>query len=226
MCGRFTLRHPRRVRIWGVPAAELFDVNPHFNIAPSQQTLAVTQVEEKRALGLFDWGLVPSWSTEAAGFINARAETLELKRSFSDSFHSRRCLIPADGFYEWQKRGKIKQPFYFQLQDEAPFVFAGIWDEWHRNGISKMSCAIITTTPNELLAEIHDRMPAMLPAEHYDAWLNKDTQSEELMSILAPFPAAAMKSYAVSTDVNQAKIDNESLVQPAEPVQEAQPTLF
>lgn len=226
MCGRFTLRHPRRVRIWGVPAADLFDIDPRFNIAPSQPILAVTENDGRRNLGLFDWGLVPSWSTEASGFINARAETLELKRSFSDSFQRRRCLILADGFYEWQKRGKAKQPFYFQLRDEMPFAFAGIWDEWRRDGVSKMSCAIITTTPNELLAAIHDRMPAMLPPEAYDEWLDNRAQPEELTRMLMPFPAAAMMSYPVSSDVNQPKIDNESLVQPFEPPPEAQPSLF
>lgn len=226
MCGRFTLRHPRRVRIGGIPPAELFDIDPRFNIAPSQPILAVTERDGRRNLGWFDWGLVPSWSNEATGFINARAETLELKRSFSDSFHSRRCLIPADGFYEWQKRGKAKQPFYFQMQDELPFAFAGILDEWRRHDVSKISCAIITTTPNELLATIHDRMPVILPPGAYDAWLNKDTESEELTRVLMPFPAAAMKTYPVSSDVNQPKVDNESLVQPFEPPRDAQPRLF
>lgn len=209
-----------------MPSADLFAAPPRFNIAPSQPILAVTESEGQRNLSLFDWGLVPSWSNEAAGFINARAETLELKRSFSDSFHSRRCLIPADGFYEWQKRGKSRQPFYFQLADEMPFAFAGIWDEWRREGVSKMSCAIITTTPNELLATIHDRMPAILPPDAYDKWLRKDTDSEELTQMLIPFPAAAMKSYPVSSDVNQPKNDSESLVQPVELLPEAQASLF
>lgn len=209
-----------------MPAAELFDIDPRFNIAPSQPILAVTESEGQRKLGLFDWGLVPSWSNEAAGFINARAETLELKQSFSDSFQRRRCLILADGFYEWQKRGKTRQPFYFQLQDEMPFAFAGIWDEWRRDGISKISCAIITTTPNELLAGIHDRMPAILAPDAYDRWLQKDSHSEDLTQMLVPFPAAAMKSYPVSSDVNQPKIDNESLVEPFEPPPDPQPTLF
>ncbi len=209
-----------------MPSDDLFAAPPRFNIAPSQPILAATESNGQRHLSLFDWGLVPSWSNEAAGFINARAETLELKRSFSDSFHSRRCLIPADGFYEWQKRGKSRQPFYFQLQDEMPFAFAGIWDEWRRNGVSKRSCAIITTTPNELLATIHDRMPAILPPDAYDKWLNKDTESEELTQMLIPLPALAMKSYPVSSDVNQPKNDNESLVQPVELTADPQPSLF
>jgi putative SOS response-associated peptidase YedK len=209
-----------------VPAAELFDIDPRFNIAPSQPILAVTESEGQRKLGLYDWGLVPSWSNEAAGFINARAETLELKQSFSDSFQRRRCLILADGFYEWQKRGKARQPFYFQMRDEMPFAFAGIWDEWRRNGVSKLSCAIITTAPNELLAGIHDRMPAILPLDAYDKWLHKDTESEELTQLLMPFPAMAMKSYPVSSEVNQPKIDNKSMVEPFEPPPDPQPTLF
>ena len=226
MCGRFTLRHPRRVRIWGVPDADLFDINPRFNIAPSQKILAVTQVGERRALSLLDWGLVPSWSKEAIGLINARAETLEEKPSFSESFQRRRCLIPADGFYEWKKQGKLRQPYFFQLKDETPFAFAGIWDEWRRDGVSITSCAIITTTPNELLASIHDRMPVILHPEAHDEWLDARTLPSELTGMLSPFPASAMKSYPVGSDVNQAKIDEEHLVQQVDPIPEVQPSLF
>ncbi len=226
MCGRFTLRHPRRVRIWGVPAADLFDVNPRFNIAPSQPILAVTQVGENRSLGIFEWGLIPSWSKEATGIINARAETLEEKASFRESFQRRRCLIPADGFYEWQKRGKARQPYFFQLKDEAPFAFAGLWDQWHHNGLTRSTCNIITTRPNELLADIHDRMPAILDPENYDEWLDSRTPAPELKGMLLPFPAEAMKSHPVSSEVNSPKMDDESLVQPVEPEPDAQPTLF
>ncbi len=156
MCGRFTLRSPRRVRIERLPIDGLFNTAPRYNIAPSQSVLAIVEGEVEREAALFQWGLIPSWSKEPKGFINARSETLEEKPSFSESFQRRRCLIPADGFFEWQKSSSSKQPYYFQMKDEAPFAFAGIWDEWRRDELPITSCAIITTTPNELLAPIHD----------------------------------------------------------------------
>lgn len=175
--------------------------------------------EDERRLSAFVWGLIPSWSSEPKGFINARSETLEAKRSFSESFQRRRCLIPADGFYEWKRRGKSKQPYYFQLQDESQFAFAGIWDRWQQDGASINSCSIITTVPNELLATIHDRMPVMLPPDAQDKWL-RDSGPEELMELLVPFPADEMKSFPVSKRVNHAQIDEPSLVVPVELIEE------
>src|SRR5262249_46632996 len=131
---------------------------PRFNIAPTQEILTIATHSEKPEAALLQWGLIPSWSKEPKGFINARAETLEDRQSFSESFERRRCLIPADGFYEWERAGKSKQPYYFQLTDESPFAFAGIWDEWRKGSLVITSCAIITTTANQLLSPIHDRM--------------------------------------------------------------------
>src|SRR4030095_14902865 len=128
---------------------------PRYNVAPSQEILAITEVDNQRQVSAFVWGLIPSRSSEPKGFINARSETLELKPSFRESFERRRCLIPADGFYEWKRNGKSKQPHYFQLKDESPFAFAGIWDRWQTGSDSITSCSIITTAPNELLATIH-----------------------------------------------------------------------
>lgn len=145
---------------------------PRYNIAPSQNVLTVVQHDGVREAAFLQWGLIPSWSKDGRGFINARSETIENKPSFSESFQRRRCLIPADGFYEWERSGKIAQPYYFQLQDESPIAFAGIWDEWQGNGKVIASCAIITTTANELLASIHDRMPVILRPESQDSWLN------------------------------------------------------
>jgi putative SOS response-associated peptidase YedK len=150
------------------------------------------------------------------GFINARAETLEQKPSFSESFQRRRCLIPADGFFEWARAGRSKQPYYFQMKDESPFAFAGIWDRWQRNDRIITSCSIITTTPNELLATIHDRMPVILTADGYDAWLRDDADPRELKELLAPYPAASMKSFPVSARVNSALVDEPALVEPVE----------
>lgn len=216
MCGRFTLRHPSRIKFDAKRQTPPPLFEPRFNIAPSQDILTVMSDGDQRTLVPARWGLIPSWSKEAKGFINARAETLESKPSFSESFATRRCLIPADGFYEWKRAGKAKQPYYFQLQDEETFYFAGIWDEWRGGEESITSCAIITTTPNELLQTIHDRMPAILPAEVQEAWLSDDTQPMELLSFLNPFPATAMKSYPVSQQVNAATVENAQLVEPVE----------
>lgn len=159
------------------------------------------------------WGLIPYWSKEPKGIINARVETIEEKASFSDSFQRRRCLILADGFYEWERNGKISQPYYFQMKDQAPFAFAGIWDRWKTEGSTIISCAIITTTANELLAKIHHRMPVILAPEFYDRWLADDPRSEHLKDLLTPYSAAEMTSHTVSRDVNDPKIDDEHLVQ-------------
>jgi putative SOS response-associated peptidase YedK len=158
--------------------------------------------------------LIPYWSKERKGIINARVETIEQKASFSDSFEKRRCLIFADGFYEWERNGKISQPYYFQMKDGAPFAFAGIWDNWKNEGSTITSCAIITTTANKLLAEIHHRMPVILGSESYDLWLTGRTPDAK--SLLTPFPASEMTSHRVSRDVNDTKIDDEHLVQPSD----------
>jgi putative SOS response-associated peptidase YedK len=224
MCGRYTLRTTDRVKLKVFGAANLPLLEARYNIAPSQTVLAVT--EEPREFSWLVWGLVPSWTTTATGFINARAETLEDRASFSESFHRRRCLIPADGFYEWKKSGREKQPYYFQLSDGAPFAFAGIWDQWTKDGVSINSCAIITTTPNELLVSIHDRMPVILPPEAHQVWLDPQAPSAALHKVLAPWPAAAMKSYPVSRDVNHTGIDDPHLIEPVEPGLSMTPTLF
>jgi len=157
-------------------------------------------------------GLIPSWSTDGKGFINARAETLEERPSFSESFRLRRCLIPADGFFEWKRTGREKQPFYFQADDEMPFAFAGIWDTWSNRGDVVTSCAIITTAANELIGELHDRMPTMLLPEFYEAWLDVRTRRAVLTEILKPFPSLSMKSYPVSSGVNSPNNDTPDLL--------------
>jgi putative SOS response-associated peptidase YedK len=217
MCGRFTLKSPGRLKFDHFNRANLPPLLPRYNIAPSQNVLAIVQRGDEQEAALLQWSLIPSWSKDAKGFINARAETIANKRSFSESFERRRCLIPADGFYEWQRSGKIAQPYYFQMQDEEPFAFAGIWDTWRTEEKSIQSCAIITTTANELLASIHDRMPVILPLESHELWLDDDFNPVKLMNLLAPFPASEMTSHAVSYDVNGTKLDDEHLVQPVEP---------
>ena len=191
---------------------ELDDFIPRFNIAPGQTVLAILNLEHQTFARMLLWGLVPSWNSEPKGFINARAETLSLKPSFSESFQRRRCLIPADGFYEWKRTGRARQAFFFQMNDEGPFVFAGIWDEWKRDGVSVASCAIVTTEANALLEPIHDRMPVILTEESSRLWLDPRAGPAELEQLLVPFPADAMKSHPVGSDVNYPKIDNHDLI--------------
>lgn len=217
MCGRITLRRPERVKLEGVDTSPLFETLPRYNIAPSQKLWAVSESNEQRSLSSLQWGLIPSWSKTPTGFINARAETLEAKPSFKEAFMRRRCLIPADGFYEWAKLGKAKQPHYFQMKDAASFFFAGIWDEWRQNGTSITTCAIITTTPNTLLASIHDRMPVILPNEAIDGWLRSRAKVSELRELLSPYSASEMEGFPVGQEVNGSEADHPGLVERIDP---------
>lgn len=226
MCGRFTLKSPGRVKFDRVNRSKIPSLFPRYNIAPSQSVLAILQRDDEREAAFLQWGLIPSWSKDGKGFINARSETVEVKPSFSESFQRRRCLIPADGFYEWQRSGRIAQPYFFQMKDESPFAFAGIWDEWKGDGKTIASCAIITTTANELLGSIHNRMPVILHPESYDLWLSNDSELGMFRNLLTPFPDSEMTSHAVSYDVNHTKTDGEHLLLPVEPNLGATPRLF
>lgn len=217
MCGRFTLRTPERIKFDRITEYDVEILVPRYNIAPSQNILTIVQRGADREATLLQWGLIPSWSKEAKGIINARVETIDQKPSFSESFERRRCLIPADGFYEWERHGKISQPYYFQMKDGTPFAFAGVWDRWKSDGNTIISCAIITTTANELLSTIHHRMPVILPPESHALWLNEDSRSPDLKDLLMPFPASEMRSHAVSRDVNDTKTDGEQLLQQVGP---------
>lgn len=217
MCGRFTLRKFDRRKIAALDYCDLEHLVPRYNIAPSQDVLTVVQHASRREAKFLQWGLIPSWSKEPKAFINARVETINEKPSFRESFERRRCLIPADGFYEWERNGKISQPYYFQMTNGEPFAFAGIWDRWQYHDRSITSCAIITTTANELLAKIHTRMPVILPAESYDVWLSEDSRAADLKDLLVPFSANEMMSHAVGYDVNDARIDHERLLRQVEP---------
>jgi len=217
MCGRFTLKQPRRINIINFDEADLPTLPPRYNIAPTQDVLTVVERENSREARMLQWGLIPFWSKEPKGIINARVETIAEKASFNESFQKRRCLIFADGFYEWERSGKISQPYYFQLKDGEPFAFAGVWDNWRANDRVITSCAIITTKANELLASIHTRMPVILPPELYDFWLNEDSREPELKDILMPFPASEMISHAVSYEVNDVKNEGEHLLRRVEP---------
>lgn len=225
MCGRYTLHSRDRIRLKGKPALDL-PLEPRYNIAPSQSVLTIGDFGAGLEGRLLTWGLIPSWSTDGKAFINARAETLEEKPSFSESFRLRRCLIPADGFFEWKRSGREKLPFYFQVGDEMPFAFAGIWDAWSNRGNAVTSCAIITTAANELVGELHDRMPAMLQGDSYGVWLDPKTDSTDLIDLLRPFPASKMKMYPVSSAVNHPENDNSDLLQRVDAQVGTTPSLF
>jgi len=208
MCGRFTQAAP------GDQIAELFDLRgvpqlaPRYNIAPTQNVAAVRAAGDGgRELVMLHWGLIPSWAKERAigsRMINARSETAAEKPSFRAALRSRRCLIVADGFYEWQKLGQRKQPFFIALSDGRPFGFAGLWERWAGEGDEPVeSCTILTTGANETIAPIHDRMPVILDPGDHAAWLDPQaTDVARIVPMLRQQPAAAVRAYPVGLLVN------------------------
>ncbi|HEX5104739.1 MAG TPA: SOS response-associated peptidase [Pirellulaceae bacterium] len=226
MCGRYTLRTPMTVlaqQFLFELDASLEGSGPRYNIAPTQDVAAVRIREAggKRELAFFHWGLIPPWAKDAKiaySTINARADTVAAKPAFRAAFKKRRCLVLADGFYEWQRSGKTKLPFLYEVDGGKPFALAGLWESWRGpekgDGPPLESCALITTDANELASQIHDRMPVILDAADYDAWLDPENQDRDgLEALLAPFPAERMTARAVSTVVNNARNDGSECVE-------------
>jgi putative SOS response-associated peptidase YedK len=219
MCGRFTLRTPARDLAEIFRLADIPDLRPRYNIAPTQSVAAVrsSPKDGHRELVQLHWGLIPFWADDPkVGYstINARAETVATKPTFRQAFAKRRCLIVADGFYEWQKTDGRKQPFYIHMQDDRPFAFAGLWERWKREDKEIESCSIIVTEANDVLKPIHDRMPVILPPEDYDRWLDpKVEDKKKLQAMLRPFSASRMEAYPVSTVVNNPRNDVEECVE-------------
>ncbi|MBS1250729.1 MAG: putative SOS response-associated peptidase YedK [Chloroflexi bacterium] len=225
MCGRFTLAvSPEELQAafpnFHIPP----DLPPSYNIAPGQPVPVLPNTREKK-LTFHKWGLVPSWAKDknfgGYNLINARGETVAEKASFRAAYRRRRCLIPADGFYEWRKepsqRGKT--PYYIYLKNKNPFAFAGLWEIWHSPyGDELHSCCIITTKPNEVVKPIHNRMPVILAPEEYPLWLASEEKSpQELQLLLDPYPAGKMAAHPVSTFVNSPRNNSAKCVQPAPP---------
>ena len=215
MCGRYRLSKRKQLIEEYFDTANEVDWEPRYNIAPSQNVGIVRQdpSRPRREFSQVRWGLIPYWAKEASighKMINARSETVADKPAFREAFKHRRCLIPADGFYEWVRTGKAKQPFHFGMQDDSLFAFAGIWDRWKDgSGNPVETCSILTTTPNSLLAVVHDRMPAILERDDYELWLDPGFKDgDALTEMLKPFNPALMKCYAVSTLVNAPANDN------------------
>ena len=215
MCGRYRLSRRKQLVEEYFDAFGEEDWNPRYNIAPTQPIPVIRQhpKEPNRVLSLMRWGLIPSWAKDmsgAAGMINARSETAAIKPAFRDPMKYRRCLVPADGFYEWARRGTSKQPFCFEVNDGELFAFAGLWDRWKDpSGQWVKSCWILTTTPNAVTSAVHDRMPVILKRDDYDLWLDPGvTNVDALSDLLEPFEAGLMRSYPVSSRVNQVQNDD------------------
>lgn len=218
MCGRFTLRQPAETlaeifQLDQVPALE-----PQYNIAPTAQvaTVLVNQAR-KRQFRLLHWGLIPAWAKDpkiGAKMINARAETVAQKPAFRSAYRQRRCLVLADGFYEWQRAQGKKQPHHIRMRNSQPFAFAGLWEHWQGLGGNQIdSCTLLTTDPSELLRPIHNRMPVILHPQDYDLWLDPEVQDPEaLQPLLRPYPSEEMTAYPVSLGVNNPANNNPECV--------------
>lgn len=222
MCGRFTLTTDiEQLAARFSFHADNLSFTPRYNIAPSQPVLTVIGDEKGHHGGWLRWGLIPSWAKDAAmgnRMINARAETVAEKPSFRRALQQRRCLILADGFYEWRQEGKKKTPIFITLASRAPFAFAGLWETWRPpNGEALYSCTIITTTPNALMESIHNRMPVILAREAETPWLDRTlTEPEKLLPLLAPYTETLMEAYEVALTVNSPKNDSPACIAPVQ----------
>lgn len=248
MCGRYVSATPPdqlsqyfRAELMVEPAGDGDDEQTthhragNYNVAPTQEVYVVYENVGSRRLDRFRWGLVPFWAKDpqiGSKMINARAETIHEKNSFKGPFAKKRCILPADGFYEWKKveGQKRKQPMYLTSIDGAPFAFAGVWDVWKDANnlddagepLELYSCTIITGEPNEKVAEVHDRMPVILPPDAWDTWLDRDNSDiDSLRSFLVPAPAELIRLHPVSTDVNNVGNNRPSLIEKTEPVSDA-----
>jgi putative SOS response-associated peptidase YedK len=241
MCGRITLRTPAAQLIEMFLCTSVPELLPRYNIAPTQLVICIRSVRDQplqREAVFMRWGLIPSWAKDmsiASQTINARSETVAEKPSFRSAFAKRRCLIPIDGFYEWQKlsNGK-KQPWLMESKDHTPLALAGLWETWSpRNGPASgfhvggtpagrgvdavISCTILTTSANEEMKPLHDRMPVILPPEAWSTWLSDDAKPAQLQHLLVPAPAGSLRQTCVSTVVNRPVVDSPECVTPVDP---------
>jgi putative SOS response-associated peptidase YedK len=222
MCGRYAFFSPAEAvrRVFELPDAP--PLEPRYNVAPTQDVAAVRAGEEgRRAFAMLHWGLVPKWAKERAignRMINARAETLDEKPAFRDAFRKRRCLVLADGWYEWQAAAGGKQPWFVRRRDAKPLAFAGLWERWKdpADGSTLESCTIVTTNASESIRKIHERMPVVLDAPDWDRWLDTAfSDTAKLSELLVPFDAKALEAWPVSREVNAPKNEGPGLIEPA-----------
>jgi putative SOS response-associated peptidase YedK len=217
MCGRFVVRSsPEEIRrLLGYEDTPNFP--PRYNIAPTQPIAVVRLERGRRRFSLMRWGLIPSWVKDPKRFsllINARVEAITEKASYKAAMRRRRCLIPADGFYEWQKTARAKRPYYIHPRHGGPMAFAGLWETWmDATGGEIDTAAIVTCPANDMLAPIHDRMPAIVPPERYAAWLDADqVPAEEAVALLGPAPEDLLVAYEISTRVNDHRNEGADLI--------------
>ncbi len=219
MCGRYrrTTSEEEIARQYHIPIPPQLDLPISYNIAPTQDVLAIRFNSEtkQRTLDALRWGLIPSWAKDekiAYKTINARVETVDTAPSYRQAFKKRRCLIPVDTFYEWHRVGNGKVPYAIGIKDDSVFVFAGLWEGWKPPGSEEWirTCTIITGEPNDLVREIHTRMPVILPEEHHDVWLSGEAGKE----ILVPFPAERMRAWPISTRVNSPRNNDPGILEP------------
>lgn len=224
MCGRFTLRAPASVIAEQFALYEVEPFSPRFNIAPTQPVAVVragraSAKQTNRDLAWLRWGLVPRWAKDLSignRMINARAESVMDKPAYRSAYRERRCLIVADGFYEWKKEGRAKQPYFLRLRDERPFAFAGLWETWKSPDDALVeSCVLLTTDPNPLVAEIHDRMPLILQPDDYDRWLDPALrETESLRALFRPYAGEEMVAFPVAAYVNSPTHDDPRCIEP------------
>lgn len=220
MCGRFTLIISPEDLAAHFHIEGPIDFLTRYNIAPTQTIPAIVKEPETgfHVMTLFHWGLIPPWAEDpkiANRLINARSETVSVRPAFRSAFKHRRCLIPTTGFFEWKREQRKKQPYLIQIHDTTLFAFAGLWEKWtNQDGEVIESCTILTTPSNELISEIHNRMPVIVRPEHYDLWLDTQTPKETLESLFQPFPAEGMIVCEVSNLVNSSKCDRPECIEP------------
>ncbi|MCH8146989.1 MAG: SOS response-associated peptidase [Planctomycetes bacterium] len=221
MCGRFTLISPGEVLAEFFELVDTPTVLPRYNIAPTQAVGVVRHDCDIRRFDLMHWGLIPSWAKDPTignRMINARSETAATKPSFRSAVKYRRCLLPTDGFYEWKAIAgqKRKQPYYIRMADGQPFAFAGLWEHWEGpDGAAVDSCTILTTEPNEMMADIHNRMPVILDPKDFAQWLDPSVQAADVLCpLLRSFPPGGMKAIPVNTTVNRPSNDTAACIEP------------
>jgi putative SOS response-associated peptidase YedK len=228
MCGRYALTTaPEAIRAL-FRYLEQPEFPPRHNVAPTQPVAIVRMVEGRREFALVRWGLIPAWVKDPRGFsllINARGESALDKPAFRNAMKRRRCLFPADGFYEWKRDGNRKQPYFVRLKSGQPMAFAGLWESWSGpNGEEMETAAIVTTTASRSIAHIHDRMPVIVAPEAFDFWLDPNVDAQTAAAVIAPAPDAALEAYEVSSAVNRTANDSPGLLEPLRGPEPVEPT--
>lgn len=222
MCGRYVIKTstPEIARILGA-SGELLNTPERYNVAPTEQVPACRIEDGQRRLVMLKWGLIPAWSKDprrsAWSTINARAETVHEKPAYRAAFRARRCLLAADGYYEWRKVGEVKQPAYFHAADDGLLVFAGLWERWGRGEDAIESCSIVTTDANADVASFHHRMPVLLDDAAARVWLDSEAPREALSPLMCPAPAGTLAHHLVSTRVNAVRNDGAECIAPLQP---------